>query len=109
MQTIAIAQGKARFQQRAELDGVNFILDFEWVERAGAAGTWALSLFTDAGALLVAGLTVVSNRLLLSRFKYIEGMPAGDLMFASYGEDVEAPGYDNFTEMVYVTAAELAA
>lgn len=107
MQTIALPSGKAFFQQRAELDGVPFVLEFSWVERAGASGSWALAVRTDDGTLLVSGLTVVANRLLLRRFRYIEGMPAGDLMFPSRAEDLPVPGYEDFTELVYFTADEL--
>jgi hypothetical protein len=104
MQTITLPQGKAFFSQRAELDGVPFALEFSWVERAGA---WSLAVRTDDGALLVSGIAIVANRLLLRRFKYITGMPEGDLMFPSRAEDLPVPGYTDFTELVYFLAEEL--
>lgn len=106
MLSIEIVQGNAFFQQRVELEGVNYTLDFAWNARMGPAGAWGLSLLSDEGALKVAGIVVVANRPLFRRFHYIDGVPPGELMFIDPTLSVPAPGFDGLTELIYFTKAE---
>ena len=104
MKTIGVAQGAAFFQQRVELEGVNYVLDFAWCERARV---WILSVYTDDGVLVVAGLAIVSNRKLFRRFHHLPGLPPGELIHADLAGVVDAPGYDGLTELVYFESTEL--
>lgn len=82
---------KAFWRARVNLDGTDFLLDFAWNGRAGA---WALTLLTAEEAPLVCGLTVVSNRPLFHRFKYLQGMPEGDLVAVDPSGTIAVPGYN---------------
>lgn len=108
MQTIPVTQGSAFFQQRVDLEGTTYVLEFSWNARASR---WFLSVLNQDDVLLVAGLAMVSNRLLLRRFKYLDGMPSGDLVMADLTETIPYAGYDQLgtdVTLVYFTAAELA-
>jgi hypothetical protein len=108
MLTLGLPTETASYQLRAELEGVSFLIDMHWNERQAA---WLMSLATDDGTALVHGVTVVCNRLLLRRYKYRTGMPAGDLMAMDPTRETDTPGYDQLgttIQLVYVTEAELA-
>jgi len=106
MQTITLSQGNAFFQQRVELEGTNYVLDFAWVARARE---WALSFYTDDGVLVLAGISVTTNRPLTARFHHLEGLPAGEILFVDLTGTIDAPGFDQLTELMYFPAAEWAA
>ncbi len=106
MFTIAIPQGSAFFQQRVELEGVNYTLDFAWVARAGC---WSLAIFTDEGELVITGIAIVTNRPLLARFHHLKGLPPGELLFVDLTETISAPNFEQLTELMYFDAAEWAA
>lgn len=108
MRTINILEDTAFQQRRVELDGLNYQLELTW---NGRAGLWFISLATLDGTPLVCGLALVCNRLLLTRFRYIEGLPAGDFMAADLTETVAAPGYAELgttIPLVYFEAEDLA-
>ena len=113
MITLGLPQGKAFHEARLALDEVSFILEFSWNARAllGVGGCWFLTVKNADGVILVAGLAIVSNRLLLDRFKYIQGMPAGDFMATDLTGTIDYAQYDQLgtdVPFVYYTAAELA-
>lgn len=103
MFTITLNQGNAFFQQRVELEGVNYVLDFAWIARAR---TWAHGVYTDDGKLVLAGIAIVANRPLYRRFHHLEGLPPGELLYISPAGNVDAPGFDGLDELVYFTKAE---
>ncbi len=104
MQTITLPTGQAHFDQSIELEGVTYILTLRWNARKAA---WSLDVGTAEGVVLVAGVTCVTNRLLLRRYRYVVGMPPGDLMFTDLTESTDAPGYPFDVELMYFTAEEL--
>ena|SRR5687768_12490532 len=107
MQTIRLPTDTAFYTLRCDFEGVNFLLDFHWIARQD---TWLMSIADDAGTPLVSGLTVVSNRLLLRRFRGRVGLPAGDLIAADPTREIDAPNYTQLgtdVQLVYVTATEL--
>lgn len=105
MNFITVQQGSAFFQHRVELEGTFYVLDFNWNARAAR---WFMSVLSDDGVLLVAGIAIVNQRLLLRRYKYRGGLPPGDLAFIDLTSTIDAPNYDQFTRLVYFTAAEIA-
>ncbi len=109
MQIIPLPSGAAFFRQRVALDGVDFYIDLAW---NGRAGTWALSLLDGDEIPLVFGMTAVTNRPMLRRYKHLSGMPGGDLIFMDLTQTIDAASYDQLgreIELVYFTAAEIAA
>jgi hypothetical protein len=104
MQTISLPEGIAHFDQSVDLEGVTYILTFRWNAREAA---WSLDVSTADGVLLVAGVTCVANRFLLRRYRHIEGLPTGDLMFVDLTESKDAPGYPFDVELMYFAEAEL--
>jgi hypothetical protein len=109
MQTFALPAGVAFFDQRIELDGVSYVLDFAWCERAAS---WLISISAADGTLLVAGMAGVSNVRLLHRYKSDPRLPPGDLALIDLTSTLAAAGYDDLgtnVELYYFTAADLAA
>ncbi len=108
---LSTLQGVANYRQRVELDGVNFLLDLRWNARNEG---WQLSLFTAEETPLVQGLTVVSNRPLLDRWRSLDGMPAGEILALDETNTIAVPGYDQLgrdqaVQLIYVEAADLVA
>ena len=104
---IPTVQGVAAYRTRVPLDGVDFLLDFTWNARAGA---WFLSVFSADETPLAQGVKIVSNRPLLHRFRYVEGMPAGELFAADFTGAVPYAGFDQLgtdVELFYLDADEV--
>jgi len=100
MQTIPLPTGAAFFAQRAELEGTSYILDFSWNARQAA---WFMSVFTADGDPLVRGITCVSNRLLLRRYKSNVDLPPGDLMMLDPTRTIDVPDFEQFGTSVTLT------
>jgi hypothetical protein len=82
---------KAFWRVRTNLDGSEYTLTFDWNGRHGA---WHVGLLDATGAVLVQGLTLVSNRPLFRRFKSKRGMPPGDLVALDATGTIPTAGYD---------------
>jgi len=109
MLTITLPQGLAFYDQRVELDGTTYVLDFAWNERGRS---WFLTVNTADGAPIVSGLAVVSNWPLLRRFKYKPELPGGELVAVDLTGTYDAAGYTDLgtnVQLTYFTAAEVAA
>ncbi len=102
MLLIPIAQGSAFFQQRVELEGVAYTLDFAWNARAGE---WAMAVYSDEGVLALAGIAVPSNRPILRRFHHL-AVPPGELLFIDQTGTINAPGFADLNELWYFTKVE---
>ncbi len=105
---LPIPQDLSAWTQRTTLDGVDYQLDFAWNGRVGA---WYLSISDTSGNALALGLKLVSNRPLLSRFRHISGLPAGEIFAANLAADTPYAGYTDLgqtVELTYYDAAELA-
>jgi hypothetical protein len=86
---------QAFWTARVNLDGTDFILDFNW---NGRLSMWLLDLKRSDDTLLVAGIGLTINRPLFERFRYIEGMPLGELMAVDVSERIAVPGYYDLGE-----------
>lgn len=107
MQIIPVPSGVAFFRQRVQLEGVDFYLDFAW---NGRAGTWALGLLDGDENVLVTGMTGVSNRPLLRRYRHKLGMPAGEIVFLDPTGTIDAANFEQLgkeVSLVYVLSTEL--
>jgi|SRR5262245_19290714 len=100
MQTIPLPTDTAFFSQRVELEGTSYILDFSWNERNKL---WKLSVFTADGDPLVRGVSLVSNRSLLRRYKSKEGFPPGDLMMLDPTHTIDRADYGQLGTDVSLT------
>lgn len=102
-------QGASSYTMRATLDGVSFGVELNWNGRVGA---WYLSLYDAAGVALLRSRKVVTNFPLLSRFRFIDGLPAGELIAVDPSETI---AYANYTELgerlgvtlLYIEASEI--
>ena len=64
-----------RYSIEVELDGTNFVLEFEWNDRAAS---WFLDVRDEARVLLLAGVRVVVGFPLIARYRDPK-LPKGDL------------------------------
>ena len=109
MRTIATLTNTANYRQRVELDGVDYALDLRWNAREGA---WKLGLSRIDGTPLVVGLTLVSNRPMLERFRATVGVPPGEIIAFDQTATIPAADYDQLgpvVDLLYYDAAELPA
>ena len=108
MQEIPLPSGSAFFRQRVPLEGVDFYLDFAW---NGRAETWSIGILDADENPLVMGMTGVSNRPLLHRYKHKPGMPLGDLALLDPTDLIDAANFDQLGKevtLVYIPSSELA-
>lgn len=106
MKTLAVGvTDAAHFEQRAELDGVTYVLTFHWNARMGL---WAFDVGLPGELASVAGITVVANRFLLLRYHTREGVPPGELLALDPTQLLNGPGFDwsGFT-LCYFSADEV--
>jgi hypothetical protein len=99
--------GAANWTQSTALDGVDFVLAFDWNQRVGR---WSMTLATGQGVVMRAGMVLnVGTRLL--RGLTTPGRPAGELVVVDTLErwDLE-PGFADLGarfQLVYFDAAEV--
>lgn len=102
-------QGASSYVMRVALDGVSFGVELNWNGRVGA---WYLSLYDADGNALLRSRKVVTNFPLLQRFKFLEGMPAGELIAVDPSESIAYAGYEELGErrgvtLLYIEASEI--
>lgn len=105
---IAVQQGLAAWDQRATLDGVDYLLSFAWNGRDGA---WYMSIRDTSGNDILTGIKLVSNRPLLQRFHYLVGVPAGEISAVSLDSSIDFAQFGDLGVSVllyYFDAAEVA-
>jgi hypothetical protein len=103
---IPTLQDVAAWTQRTTLEGTEYILDFNWNGRDGA---WYMNISTIAGAALVCGIKLVSNRKLFRRFHHIDGMPLGELVIFDGSGSIPWPGYSELNagvDVIYIESTD---
>ncbi|ALH46222.1 hypothetical protein POR1_17 [Pseudomonas phage POR1] len=86
-------------------DGVLFYLHMQWNSEAEF---WTLAIENYNRELLVSGVKVVPNIRLLKLYRYIDGMPTGELIALSDSQAISKTDFaEGYAQMVYVTAPEL--
>jgi hypothetical protein len=95
---------------RVRLDDRDYTLEFLYSPRQER---YYLSLFDSEDNPLVLGLKLVSNVALLRYWHYKDGVPPGELMVTSTGEDKSSPRIGDLLEdgrcqLTYFTQAEVA-
>lgn len=108
MITIPIDNVSPRFLQGVDLDGVSFILAFEWNDRDS---TWSLNLLDSESNPIITGVGLRVGLPLLTRYTGIAG-PAGVLeVIDTTGKGLD-PGFADLGERVqllYTPIAEIPA
>jgi hypothetical protein len=104
---IPTQQNLSAWEQRTTLDGSDYLLNFAWNGREAA---WYLSFSDAAGVPLVTGIKLVSNRPLLNRFRYVQGLPPGNVMAVDLSGQIAQAGYTDLSagvSLVYFDLEEL--
>lgn len=70
-------EGGEPFDQRIVLTGKPYQMRFQWSNRGAV---WKLSLFNEAGELLLGGLSIVNGIPLLAPYRSNPNIPAGELI-----------------------------
>lgn len=87
---IPVATDTPLYTQRVTLDGIEYVLKFDWNDRENR---WYLSLYDVSETPLATGIKIVSNWPLLRRFTSAN-MPPGSLMAADLSpQGGESPMY----------------
>lgn len=97
---LSVAVEEASSRQTVALDGVNYILDLRWSERANG---WFLDLYDDAEDPIRQGIRLVADWPLL-RLIADERAPRGNLMALASGGDAD-PTFETLgteVSLVYV-------
>lgn len=105
---IPIKQNAASWTQRMTLDGVSYILDFAWNGRDGA---YYLSILDATGTPLIRSRKLVANRPILKRYRFVAGIPAGEIIASDPTKTIEYPGYGQLgleVPLYYFDKSELA-
>jgi len=92
---------------RCTFSGTDFVLDLYWNARQAA---WLMNISTADNELLVSGITLTSNRRLLERYRYMDALPAGDLMMADPTSTIDQANFEQFgreVQLVYFEPEEL--
>jgi hypothetical protein len=96
-----------RISARAELSGTDYVLEFYWNARQAA---WLMSVLTADNVPLVSGITCTSNRYLLQRYRYIEELPPGELLFVDPTGQIDQADLTQFgreAQLLYVEPEEI--
>lgn len=107
MHYVVLPLDTGRISARAELTGTDYVLDFYWNARQAA---WLMSISTADNEPLVSGITCTSNRNLLERYRYIDALPPGELIFTDPTETIDQANFSQFgreVQLLYVEPEEL--
>ncbi len=84
-------QGASNQRNRVTLDGSTYYVDLLWNGRVGA---WYLSLFDAQQRALVRSRKLVTNRPILDRVRYTEGLPPGEIFALDPSETIDYADYE---------------
>ncbi len=90
------------------LDGTDYVFEFRYSQRESC---WYFSIFLTDGTLLTAGVKVICQRSLLSRFSDVR-LPAGSLVAFANTADQSPPdllelGIDKRVTLVYASPSDI--
>jgi hypothetical protein len=87
---LPVQQGASNQRARVVLDGSVFYVELLWNGRVGA---WYLSLFDAEQRALVRSRKLVTNRPILDRVRYVQGLPPGELFALDPSETIDYAQY----------------
>lgn len=99
----------SKFSYAIELTGIIYYLDFYWNAREAA---WFLTIADSAKINLLSGIRLVPSYLLLNQYRYISGLPVGDLFVSDKQNDLATAqipfnGFENRFVFLYAEPGEL--
>lgn len=108
MQSIPTSEDP-HYQQRARLDGRDYVLTFQFNEREAR---WSLTLADEAGDPIATGIKLIANWRLLHPYRYDPRCPPGELTCSDISGDGSPPtllelGKGKRCELLYWPRAEL--
>lgn len=111
MLSITTIQGASAYSQRVVLDGETFVLEFNWNGREGA---WYMTVSDAEGVALLASRKLSTNSPVLGRFRFVVGLPKGEIYPIDLSNTLDYAGYADLGEnrgvrLLYITAAEMGA
>jgi len=86
---ISIPENTAFFEKRVDCDGVSFLFDFSYNQRADC---FYLEIKDELGDHLLGPIKLVSNWALLHYHRYVDGLPLGELLVYDPLVKTPAPG-----------------
>lgn len=94
------------YTETVPLDGINYKLYFGYNQREDA---WYLSIADELGNDLLNGIKLVCGIEFLGHWRYVVGLPPGQLFVAFPASDDSTPGLKDFVpggrcQLTYVTA-----
>jgi hypothetical protein len=107
--TIPTTSNASAYKQRLTLDNEAYEFKFEWNIRDES---WTMSIFTDDGTQLAAGIKLTVNFALSNRYKYIENFLQGEIIAVDMSNTGTRIGRDDLGSRVllmYFTPDELEA
>lgn len=107
MHYVVLPLDTGRISARCTFSGTDFVLDLYWNARQAA---WLMNVSTAENVVLVSGVTMTSNRRLLQRYRYLDDLPAGDLMMADPTRTIDQANFSQFgreVQLVYFEPEEL--
>lgn len=93
IQLIPTSQDVPDYTLRTRLEGSDYNLRFMWNQREER---WYMTISTDAGELLAAGVKIIPNWPLLRYYQWDRRLPQGTLMAMDLTNDGSPPGLSDF-------------
>ena len=82
--------GQSHWTQRTQLNGVEYLLTFDWSQRDGH---WSLSIDDADGNPLHTGLVLVTGLELLGQLAGVRRVPGGLIVIDTTGANALEPGF----------------
>lgn len=97
------------YEQRVRLDETDYLLKFAWNQRESR---WSVSFYTDRDEPILTGLKLLANWPLFESYRYIDGLPRGELIACDWTGDGTPPllgelGEGKRCQLIYFSAEEL--
>jgi hypothetical protein len=105
---IPVLKDTAAWQQRTSLDGIDYILEFNW---NGRANSWFLTMFEADGTALLESVKLVSNWPLLQRRRATPNLPPGEFFLFDPTYTISSANYEQLGDEIklfYFDEEELA-
>lgn len=86
---IPLPQGVAFYTKRISLDGTDYIFDFSYNQREDS---FYFTINNSDGEYVIGPIKIVSNFPLLGFYRYVAGLPPGELWAIDFKGEIAAPG-----------------
>jgi len=90
---VPVFPGQALYEERVRLEGRDFLFRFDWV---GREGRFYMGIYDAEESPLLTGIKMIANWGFLTRSKWDDRLPPGELIAIDLEEGGEPPGYTDF-------------